>query len=141
MYDKTHRLHKVWASMLGRCYSPSINAYEHYGGRGVTVCEEWQDSFETFVVDMDGWWEGASIDRIDNDGDYCRENCRWANATTQARNQSKTIFNEVAVAAIRYCHEVNGKSAREIADAYNVRPQNIHGILRYECWRTNDDEI
>lgn len=82
------RLHSIWAGMKERCLSPGSHAYALYGGRGITVCDEWRNSFDAFRdwALTHGYSEDLSIDRIDVDGDYCPENCRWADAITQSNN-------------------------------------------------------
>lgn len=82
-----HKLYAVWKAMLQRCTNHKDKGYKNYGGRGITVCEEWFD-FNCF----NSWAgltyiEGNSLDRIDNDKGYNPENCRWADATTQCINQ------------------------------------------------------
>jgi hypothetical protein len=74
--------------MKTRCLNPAFHAYHRYGGRGITVCSGWRDSFETFLRDMGPCPTNLSLDRIDNDGHYEPGNCRWTTAMTQTRNRS-----------------------------------------------------
>lgn len=83
-------IYRVWASMRRRCEDPAVKAYPAYGGRGIKVCDRWQ-SFEHFYADMGERPSPAhSLERLDNDGDYCPENCVWATREVQVRNKRST---------------------------------------------------
>ena len=91
--NKTHglrytRLYSIWIDIKRRTLSPKRKAYQDYGGRGITICEEWLDvqNFYNWAM-SNGYSDELSIDRIDNEGNYCPENCRWATQTIQNRNQ------------------------------------------------------
>ena len=92
------RLYRVWDNMRSRCYCPSKSgrsggSYDYYGGRGIKVCDSWKNSFPAFRdwALEHGYAENLQLDRIDSDGDYTPENCRWVTAQQQAWNRSNAI--------------------------------------------------
>ena len=84
----------LWASMRSRCNNPDGRAWHHYGGRGIKVCPRWDNSFWNFIEDMGEKPLGKSLERINNDGDYSPENCRWETAKQQQNNRRCTVFVE-----------------------------------------------
>ena len=83
-------IYKAWHGMLQRCDNPSHGAYKHYGGRGISVCHRWRD-FSNFIEDMGVRPDGLELDRIDNDGNYCKENCRWVTHKVNCQNTRRSI--------------------------------------------------
>lgn len=92
--QKLHRLYSVWANMKDRCYNEKNYAYHNYGGRGIRVCDRWKD-INFFINDMfPSYKEGYQIDRIDNDGNYCLENCRWVTPKENSNNRRNNRYVE-----------------------------------------------
>lgn len=90
------RLHEIWVNMKTRCHNQHYSLYHRYGGRGIKVCDEWEHSFANFRewALNNGYSKDLTIDRIDNDGDYCPENCKWSTVTEQSNNR---ISNRILV--------------------------------------------
>jgi hypothetical protein len=125
-----HPLYHCWYNMLDRCYDETNKQWVDYGGRGITVCDEWRGTsgLAQFVADMVACPPGHSIDRIDNDGPYCKVNCRWATRKQQQRNMrnSQIITHAGRTGTIGDWSEWLGISANTIAYRLKVgRPLDI----------------
>lgn len=85
------RLYAVWCAMKERCNNTHNKRYPRYGGRGIRVCKEWSNDFSDFAkwAENNGYRDGLTIDRMENDGNYCPENCRWVTTKQQNRNYSR----------------------------------------------------
>lgn len=108
--------YKIWSSMRQRCKNPQSQVWHNYGARGISVAEEW-DSFAKFISDMGPRpSEDHSLDRIDNNGDYCKENCRWATINQQVKNTRKSKL-----------YNLNGKmfNVREVAEILGINVNTL----------------
>jgi hypothetical protein len=102
-------LRHIWNGIIIRCCDENSTAYPFYGGRGIKISNEWLHSFDIFLKDMGIPLEGYSIDRIDVNGNYCKENCRWATSKEQNRNKRNNVrlsFNGVVKCLVNWAEEV-----------------------------------
>lgn len=120
------RPYKIWSDMKARCFNPKENGYHNYGGRGITVCDEWLDSFENFYdwVKQSNYKDNLTLDRIDTNGNYCPENCRWSTKEEQANNTRRNFY-------IKYNEETH--TLAEWGRILNVPP----GLIRYRLKELN----
>lgn len=115
-YQLTYR---IWNAMKGRCLNPKSNYWECYGGRGISVCDEWLLNFDNFIRDMGICPPKHSIERDDVNGHYCKENCRWIPLGKQLENTRRTIwitFKGERLCATRACEKAGIKPS-----TYSVR--------------------
>ena len=105
-------IYRIWLGMKTRCYNEKCSEYMHYGGRGIRVCERWLKSASAFIEDMGPTYcDGMSLDRIDNDGWYTPENCKWSSIVDQNRNRRNTIrveFPGYGMMTIKEASDVSG---------------------------------
>lgn len=99
-FKNQHPLYTVWKGIRRRCLNSKAPHYDRYGGRGITICDRWIKSFAAFVQDMGPRPKGFTIERINNDGPYSPENCKWASRKEQALN--KTNVRTVNIEGIEY---------------------------------------
>lgn len=128
----THGLSKdplyiVWQGIKHRCYNPKAKHYKSYGGRGITICEEWLNDFVPFYewAISTGYRKGLTIDRIDVNGNYCPENCRWA---TQKEQMNNVRHNRMIT------HNGETKTARQWADFFGVPYHVFYGRVVGSGW-------
>lgn len=114
--DYTH--YSRWKAMRNRCYNPKHTYYYNYGGRGITICEEWKENYQAFCdwANKSGYKTGLTLDRIDNDKGYSPENCRWATRKEQGRNQrtNRKITIQGQTRLLCEWAELSGISSKEI---------------------------
>lgn len=121
---------RAWQSMKKRCLNTRDQYYHVYGGRGIRVCDRWLESFENFLEDMGKKpSESHSLDRIDNDGNYCQENCRWATVEQQANNRQQTV----SVTALG-----RTQSLQQWARETGLHPQTIQSRLKKFGWAPDE---
>ena len=113
------RLYVAWQHMIGRCTRKNVKDYNLYGGRGITVCSEWISSFEAFRdwALANGYADSLTIDRIDVNGNYCPENCRWVSHSEQQQNKTNNTF-------VEYNGET--KTASDWARIFNCYPSAVY---------------
>lgn len=127
MSGKKTSLYRSWCGMKQRCLNPNNPKYKRYGGRGIKVCTEWLDivGFYNWAIN-NGWQEGFSIDRIDNDGDYCPENCKWISVSENSRKKATTKIDMITAQEIR--SRIN-EDWYKLAEEYGCSHGNIWFIM------------
>lgn len=117
-----------YVAMKRRCLGINTKSYGDYGGRGIKVCDRWLESFDNFVADMGTRPDGLTLDRIDVNGNYCPENCRWVDRKTQNINRRSTVF---------YNDDDEILSQRDLCKKYNINESTFKSRI-YKGWSVED---
>lgn len=128
VHNKSHTpLYGVWNNMKNRCTNIHDKSYKNYGGRGISICEEWKNSFQCFYdwSIKNGYKEGLTIERIDNDGNYCPENCKWIIKGEQVNNRRNNQF---------YTYQGKTQTLGQWCKELNLDYGRIHGRITYGNW-------
>lgn len=120
---------RSWADMKRRCHSPHRKDYHQYGGRGIYVCDEWRESFSNFLRDMGPRPAGYTLERKDNDGPYCKDNCEWAPLHVQKANMRKSRYYD-------FCGE--RLTIPQASAKYGVNVETIRSRIELRGWTPAD---
>lgn len=112
---KNKRLYRIWTNIKTRCYNSKVSGYKDYGGRGIEMCEEWKRSFKAFYewALSNGYSDNLTIERINTNGNYNPENCKWADVYEQANNKRNTI-------------QINGMSLKKFCRLNRLNYKTVH---------------
>lgn len=140
------RLFRIWSGIKRRCFTTTDYHYKWYGARGISMCDEWKNSFQTFYnwAISNGYQEDLSIDRVDNNGNYEPSNCRWVTHAEQMRNQGTNImltYNGKTLCAMDWSKEIGMSDAtiryrkKHGWSDERTLTEPIHGTAERECHR------
>lgn len=125
MTKERKQLYNSWRQIKYRCYNPKIKAYHWYGAKGVTMCQDWLNSFDSFMswAENNGYKYGLSIDRMDCNGNYTPENCQWISRSEQTLTGKRGIFsnNKTGVNGVTFDNHINGFKRFRVTIMVNLK--------------------
>ena len=128
--------YKVWHAMIQRSTNINHKQYSNYGGRGITVCKKWLNSFTAFYNDMGKKpFPKAQIDRIDNDKGYYKDNCRWVSNTENQHNKRNNVVNWFTVKSLRRINATKKYTHKQLSKIYNLKMGTVRGIVYNQRWK------
>ena len=129
-----HELYRVWKNLKSRCFNKGASFFYRYGGRGITVCDEWKSNFIIFYdwAISNGFKHGLQIDRKDNNGNYCPENCSFVTSMENTQNRSTSKITAKEAKEIKQCVS---KPASKIASEFGISVSMVGQIKRGESWK------
>ena len=133
------KLYRVWIAMKQRILNPNCEAYKDYGGRGITICQEWANSYIKFRdwALENGYADKLTLDRIFNDNDYEPSNCQWIPNKENAQKTRRTILTLKLVNEIRDLWNMGIYTIKELAEIYSINKNYIGKLIRNERWRND----
>ena len=142
-YSGATPTHTAWRHMKERCDNPNCHLYERYGGRGIRYCEQWQ-KYSNFFQDMGEKPLGYELDRINNNGDYTPDNCRWVSSTENRRNTSRNVIDIQSAKEIKELLKIAGilpngsyphGTISRISKELDISIYAIRSVARGETWK------
>lgn len=133
---KQARLHRIWSNMKARCSVKTHQSYHNYGGRGISVCEEWFNdylSFHTWAMSA-GYNDTLTVDRIDNDGNYEPGNCRWVPKSENSIHTRSTKMSGDDARLLRKLHQ-EGTSIKDLAKKFGISRTHVSSIINNHRWK------
>lgn len=125
------KIQSAWSHMKQRCFNPNCKEYEHYGGRGITVCDEWKNSVAEFAkwAYENGYENNLTLDRIDNNGNYEPNNCRWVSMEVQENNKRNNRYYDI---------DSGSYTLSQIAKMYSVSRDSLYYWIHRKGMKTQD---
>ena len=137
--DSYARLYRIWRHTKNRCYNKNIKQYKDYGGRGITVCDEWTESyiiFRDWALSND-YKDNLQINRINNDGNYEPSNCNFVTRTVNMRNTRRIKLSLEKADEIRKLYNTGNYTQRDLGRKFGLNQRDIFNIIHNKIWRNS----